>query len=126
MKIFVTRIVLFIFLILVGVLVVQAAEKKDDIGIWAINTKLRDCKAIMASSYEAFHMAYNAMVANNDRLLSKLINDKAIAQLSGDGKYVIVLETKKISFGNLARLDNKSDVDEIWVDLRCLARKGSK
>jgi len=101
----------------------QVQKKENLEGVWITNTKRNGCRPIIASSYEAFRTAYEARIAGNDRLIIELTSKKVI-ELLGDGREVRVLETKEISFGSLARLDNKSDVDEIWTDFRCLVRKG--
>lgn len=115
---------LFSLVILIISTSLVSGAQKEDRRIWITNTTLRDCKPIMASSYEVFRQAYDAMMFNNDRLLFKLINDKAVAELP-NGQEVRVLDTRTIVFGSLAKLDNKSDVDAIWVDL-CLAKKAAK
>jgi hypothetical protein len=102
-----------------------STPKPSQSSIYAINTKARDCRPIMASSYEAFRTGYEANMANNNEMLLRMIQKNAIQTISNEsnGQEVTVLETKEIVFGSLARLDNKSDVDELWVDLRCLVKK---
>ena len=100
----------------------QQTPKPALSGVWITNTKLKDCRPVIASSYEAFRTAYDAMIAGNDRFIAKLVANKVI-DLFGDGREVHVLHTKEIAFGSLAKLDNKSDVDEIWTDFRCLVKK---
>ena|SRR5438093_13446086 len=103
-----------------------STPKPSQSAIWIFNTKANACRPILASSYEAFRFAYEVTVARNNEALNRIINQKAIQIMTAenDGREVKVLETKDIAFGTLARIYNdKSPVDELWVDLRCLSKK---
>ena len=92
---------------------------------WITNLKAKDCVPYQASSYEALKTAFEALRLDNIPALSVLMARKAIDPISdkNQGLEVRVLELRKMGLMTFAKLDNKSDVDEIWVDSRCLVKK---